>query len=113
VDSIVAACHACLEKQGLPDVVVANAGISVGVDTAARTDLDVMSRVFATNNIGMAATFHPFIEGMSDRGSGTLVGIGSVAGHPRIARTWRLLRQQGRGDRVLREPARRKCEARA
>jgi short-subunit dehydrogenase len=39
-----------------------------------------MSRVFATNNIGMAATFHPFVQGMRDRGSGTLVGIGSVAG---------------------------------
>ncbi len=79
-DSIVAACRGCLEKQGLPDVVIANAGISVGVDTALRADLDVMSRVFATNNIGMAATFHPFIDGMSERGSGTLVGIGSVAG---------------------------------
>ena len=80
VDSIVAACQACLEQQGLPDVVVANAGISLGVDTAVRTDLEVMSRVFATNNIGMAATFHPFVQGMRDRGSGKLVGIGSVAG---------------------------------
>jgi hypothetical protein len=32
------------------------------------TDLEVMNRVFATNNIGMAATFHPFIEGMSGTG---------------------------------------------
>ncbi len=34
----------------------------------------------ATNNIGVAATFHPFMAGMAARGSGTLVGIGSVAG---------------------------------
>lgn len=80
VNSIVAAGQRCLNEQGLPDVVVANAGISVGMDTGVRSDLDVMARTFATNNIGLAATFHPFIEAMCKRGSGTLVGIGSVAG---------------------------------
>ncbi len=79
-DSIVATGRDCIARQGVPDVVIANAGISVGVDTGVREDLEVMNRVFATNNIGMAATFHPFIEGMTARGSGTLVGIGSVAG---------------------------------
>ena len=79
-DSIVAAGHACLVRQGLPDVVIANAGISVGMDTAVRDDIDVMARTFATNNIGMAATFQPFVEAMAKRRSGTLVGIGSVAG---------------------------------
>ena len=78
--SIVAAAQDCLVRQGLPDVVIANAGISVGVDTAVRADLDMIQRTFATNNIGMAATFHPFIDAMAARGSGTLVGIGSVAG---------------------------------
>lgn len=79
-DEIVAAAQACLQQQGLPDVVVANAGISVGVDTAERDDLAVLARIFATNNIGLAATFHPFIAGMVRRGAGTLVGVGSVAG---------------------------------
>ena len=79
-DSIIAAGQACLARQGLPDVVIANAGISVGMDTAERADLDVMARVFATNNLGLAATFHPFISAMTQRGSGRLVGIGSVAG---------------------------------
>ena len=79
VDSIVAAGQACLARQGVPDVVIANAGISVGVDTAVRDDLDVMARIFATNNLGLAASFHPFIEPMRQRGSGTLVGIASVA----------------------------------
>jgi short-subunit dehydrogenase len=78
--SIVAAGHACLTRQGVPDVVIANAGISIGMDSAIRADLDVMARTFATNNIGVAATFHPFIEAMTQRGSGALVGIGSVAG---------------------------------
>lgn len=79
-DSIIAAGQACLERQGLPDVVIANAGISIGVDTAERTDLDVMARIFATNNLGLAATFHPFVAAMAQRGSGRLVGMGSVAG---------------------------------
>ena len=80
IDSIVAAGRECLVRQGLPDVVIANAGISVGMDTSVRDDIDVMARTFATNNIGMAATFQPFVGGMTERGSGTLVGIGSVAG---------------------------------
>jgi len=80
VDSIVAAGAACLAGQGLPDVVVANAGISVGVDTAVREDLAVVARTFAVNNVGLAATFQPFIAPMRARGSGRLVGIASVAG---------------------------------
>ena len=79
-DSIVAAGQACIQRQGLPDVVIANAGISIGMDTRMHEDLGVMARTFATNNIGLAATFHPFIEAMTQRGSGALVGIGSVAG---------------------------------
>ncbi len=78
-DSIVAAGNACIARQGLPDVVIANAGISVGIDTAERADLDVLAQTFATNNVGLAATFHPFVRAMVRRGSGRLVGIGSVA----------------------------------
>ncbi|MFN3569407.1 MAG: SDR family oxidoreductase [Polaromonas sp.] len=79
-DSIVAAGQACIAAQGVPDVVIANAGISIGMDTAVRDDLGVMAQTFATNNIGLAATFHPFVDAMVQRGSGALVGIGSVAG---------------------------------
>ena len=79
-ESIVAAGRACIERQGVPDAVIANAGISVGMYTACRDDLDVMARTYATNNVGLAATFHPFVEAMQGRGSGRLVGIASVAG---------------------------------
>lgn len=78
-ESIVAAGQACLAGQGVPDVVIANAGISVGMDTGERDDLEVLSRTFATNNVGMAATFHPFVRPMQARGTGALVGIASVA----------------------------------
>jgi short-subunit dehydrogenase len=80
IDSIVAAGQACITAQGVPDVVIANAGISIGMDSAVREDLDVMAQTFATNSIGVAATFHPFVAAMVARGSGILVGIGSVAG---------------------------------
>jgi short-subunit dehydrogenase len=79
IDSIVGAAHACIAAQGVPDVVVANAGVSIGMDSAELEDMAVMARTFAINNTGLAATFHPFLAAMRERGSGTLVGIASVA----------------------------------
>lgn len=80
VASITQAGRACIESQGLPDVVIANAGISIGIDTAIFEDIEMMRTVYETNNIGMAATFQPFVAPMRARRSGTLVGIASVAG---------------------------------
>ena len=79
-DSMVAAAQACLAQQGVPEVVIANAGISHGMDSAERADLDVMQQILATNVLGMAATFQPFVAPMRARGSGRLVGLASVAG---------------------------------
>ncbi|MBK1616364.1 short-chain dehydrogenase [Rubrivivax gelatinosus] len=79
IDSIAAAGQDCIRRQGLPDVVIANAGISVGIDTASREDIDVLRETFAINNVGLAASFHPFVAAMRARRSGTLVGIASVA----------------------------------
>jgi len=75
-----AAGRICIERQGLPDVVIANAGVSIGMDTAEFDDLAVMRAIYETNNIGMAATFQPFVRPMCERGRGTLVGVASVAG---------------------------------
>ena len=80
VAAITAIGRACIAAQGLPDVVIANAGISVGVDTADLADLEVMRATWETNNLGLAATFQPFVAAMRERRSGTLVGIASVAG---------------------------------
>jgi short-subunit dehydrogenase len=79
VDSIVGAAERCIAQQGLPDVVIANAGISLGMDTAIREDLQVLAETLAVNNIGLAATFHPFLVPMRARRAGTLVGVASVA----------------------------------
>ncbi len=80
IDQIVEAGTRCIAAQGLPDVVIANAGISVAVDTARRADIDAVARTLATNVTGLAATFQPFVDPMRARGSGRLVGIASVAG---------------------------------
>ncbi len=80
IDQIVRAGTECIAAQGLPDIVVANAGISVAVDTARRADIDAVARTLATNVTGLAATFHPFVAPMRARGNGRLVGVASVAG---------------------------------
>ena len=80
IGSITAAGRACIVAQGVPDVVIASAGISVGMNTAVLADLAVMRSVYETNNLGMAATFQPFVGPMTERGAGALVGIASVNG---------------------------------
>lgn len=78
--AMAAAGRACIAAQGLPDVVIASAGVSVGVDMSVEADLEVLRSVIETNNLGMAATFQPFIAPMCERRGGRLVGIASVAG---------------------------------
>lgn len=69
-----------LQQAGTPDVVVANAGISAGTITGEASDSPVFRRIVETNLIAMPDTFAPFVAAMRERGSGTLVGIASVAG---------------------------------
>lgn len=80
VEAITGAGRACIAELGVPDIVVACAGISVGVDTAEIEDLDVLRATFETHNLGTAATFQPFVTPMRERGYGRLVGVASVAG---------------------------------
>lgn len=65
---------------GVPDVVIANAGVAGGFDTAEAGDLAVMRRMLEINLLGVATTFHPFVGPMRERRAGVLVGIASVAG---------------------------------
>ena len=78
-DSMHAAAKAFTARFGVPDIVIANAGISTGALTGCG-DLDTFRAVMDTNYFGMVATFEPFIDNMSMARHGTLVGIGSVAG---------------------------------
>jgi len=79
-DALVAAARAFEADAGGTDVVIANAGVSVGVKTEHYEDLAEFERVVATNLLAVAYTFHPFIAPMKARRRGTLVGIASVAG---------------------------------
>ena len=70
-----------LGLHGCPDIVIANAGISVGTLTECAGDLPAFRDVIDINLIGMLQTFQPFIAAMRAARSGNLVGIASVAGY--------------------------------
>lgn len=78
--SVEVAADAFMARFGVPDIVIANAGVSVGTLTEAAEDLAVFEQVVRTNLLGMVATFRPFVAAMRTRGHGRLVGIASVAG---------------------------------
>lgn len=69
-----------IARHGVPDVVIANAGISHGTSTEIADDEHTFREVMDTNVVGIVNAFHPFVAAMRSRGSGTLAGIASVAG---------------------------------
>jgi NAD(P)-dependent dehydrogenase (short-subunit alcohol dehydrogenase family) len=69
-----------LARFGVPDVVIANAGVSRGTLTEHAEDLHAFRAVFDTNVLGTVHTFHPFLAPMRAARRGTLVGIASIAG---------------------------------
>lgn len=75
-----AAAEDFIARHGVPDIVIANAGISVGTLGGEPDDLPAVERVFRTNVIGLAATLAPFVTPMRERRGGILAGIASVAG---------------------------------
>ena len=79
-DALIAAAREFEVATGGADIVIANAGISMGVLTEFYEDLETFGDVLETNVLSLAYTFHPFIAPMRKRGGGKLVGIASVAG---------------------------------
>lgn len=75
------AAAALIARHGLPEIVIANAGISIGTLTELAEDEQVFRDIFDINIIGMVNTFQPYIAAMRERGHGVLVGIASVAGY--------------------------------
>ena len=67
-------------RHGTPDIVIANAGISIGNLTEEPDDVEVFREILDVNVLGMVNTFQPFIEPMRAQRRGSLVGIASVAG---------------------------------
>lgn len=69
-----------MQRVGCPDIVIANAGVSVGTLTEYPEDLDAFQQVMDINVLGMVKTFQPFVQAMRAVKRGTLVGVASVAG---------------------------------
>lgn len=72
----------CIGRAGLPDLVVANAGVAGGMDTAEAADLAVMRRMLEINLLGPATTFQPFLKAARQTPGArcALVGVASIAG---------------------------------
>jgi len=79
--ALAAAARHFTAKHGCPDIVIANAGVSLGTLTEHAGDLQAIQDVLDINVMGMVKAFQPFLGGMRERGSGTLAGVASVAGY--------------------------------
>lgn len=82
---LLAAGQDFIARHGCPDVVIANAGVSVGTATEYVEDFAVFKEMLEINVLGMARLFHPFIACMRERRRGALAGIASVAGYRGLA----------------------------
>ncbi|MEP6942053.1 MAG: SDR family oxidoreductase [Betaproteobacteria bacterium] len=78
--ALVIAAEDFIRRFGAPDIVFANAGISVGTLTSHAEDGEVFRAVVDTNLLGLVHTFQPFLGAMLAAKRGKLVGIASVAG---------------------------------
>lgn len=79
-DALTQAANDFIQKFGVPDIVIANAGVSRGTLTELKEDSAAFKAIMDINVLGLLHTFQPFIAGMKERGSGNLVGIASIAG---------------------------------
>ncbi len=78
--AVAAAANDFMARFGTPDLVIANAGISIGTRADEVEDVDKLRRVLDVNVVGLAATLGAFAPALRAAGRGTLCGIASVAG---------------------------------
>ncbi|MGO4380764.1 SDR family oxidoreductase [Pseudoduganella sp. RAF53_2] len=80
-----AAIHAAFD--GLPegwrdiDVLINNAGLALGIKGAHEASLEDWETMIATNCTGLVTVTRALLPGMVARGRGTVINLGSVAGH--------------------------------
>lgn len=79
-DALDQAAQDFIGRFGVPDIVIANAGVSRGTLTENKEDSVAFRAIMEINVLGMVHTFQPFIAAMRRAGKGSLVGIASVAG---------------------------------
>ena len=74
-----AATGAILDRDGAPDVVIANAGIGLDAPFVATSD-ELLKQVLDVNVFGVVRTLRPFLPAMIARGSGRMLIVSSVVG---------------------------------
>ena len=80
-DAVRRAAQDFVARHGCPDIVIANAGVSIGTLAERAEDLEVLQEVIDINLVGMANTFQPFIACMRAARQGSLAGIASTAAY--------------------------------
>ena len=83
--AMAAAAQDFIRRHGVPDLVIANAGIATGTEGADLRDVAKLRKLLEVNVIGLAATLAVFAPAMREAGRGTLAGIASVAGFRGLA----------------------------
>ena len=70
-----------MARSGVPDLVIANAGVAGGYATDQAGDLAVFRRMLEINLLGVATTFQPFLAALQAQARpAALVGVASIAG---------------------------------
>ena len=62
------------------DVLINNAGLALGIKGAHEADLEDWETMIATNCTGLVTITRALLPGMVERGRGTIINLGSVAG---------------------------------
>ncbi|MBN3780372.1 SDR family oxidoreductase [Burkholderia sp. Ac-20345] len=83
------AVRTCVEKFGVPDIVVNNAGTTHKNQPMLNVDEETFDRVYAVNIKSIYHMAHAVVPLMRERKSGVILNVGSVAGiRPRPGLTW-------------------------
>ena len=96
-----------IARFGVPDVVIANAGVSRGTLTDEPDDLPAFKAVFETNVLGIVHTFAPFVRPDARGARGRARRHRERRGLSRPAGIGRVLRIEVGGDHLSRVAARR------
>jgi len=105
--AVFAAVAALPEPFRQVDVLVASAGLALGLEPAHRADLDDWETMVDTNIKGLMYTVHALLPGMVAADRGHIVTIGLHGGHLALPRRQLLRRHQGLCQKIRRESPRR------
>ncbi len=87
--SVKALVQACVERFGVPDIVVNNAGTTHDNQPMLQVDEAMFDRVYAVNVKSIFHMAHAVVPLMRERRSGVILNVGSTAGiRPRPGLTW-------------------------